>query len=84
MVSPPPIKLTRKSSTDKITQMTRGTSGEPGRNGAYNNAAIHYYGNLIAKEHFHLPPEQVRVLPAIHPLNASEMHHNFELFSCVS
>lgn len=46
--------------------MTRGTSGEPGRNGAYNNAAIHYYGNLIAKEHFHLPPEQVRVLPAIH------------------
>ena len=33
--------------------------GEPGKNGAYNNAAIHYYGHLIAKEHFHLSPSEM-------------------------
>lgn len=33
--------------------------GEPGRNGAYNNAAIHYYGNFISQELFCLPPMQV-------------------------
>lgn len=38
--------------------------GEPGRNGAYNNAAVHYYGNLIAQEYYHLPPAQVSFKPA--------------------